>query len=315
MIIEKEANKKNTSRINELFYSKARLGMNDVINEMYKKWLVDKVLLPGYIGWSPREGSGIFDSISSIHGITIDYYKMKTDLMIDSEDLLERIDGEKTLVLIVNYFGFRDPDFSRIIGQTKAKRAWIMEDNAHGFFTWHENDPTCADIVVFSLHKMFPFAKGGSIILQNELLAELELHGEKTPCEQSNPYSYHIYHISKIRRENYIKLHKLLRTAEEENILYPLRDISFIENCVPQTYPVVLKIGNRDKIYELMNDSGYGVVSLYHTLIDPLQNEEYQVSLDLSKKIMNLPVHQDIDASRYPEMVSLLIEFCKKTQV
>lgn len=64
-----------------------------------------------------------------------------------------------------------------------------------------------------------------------------------------------------------------------------------------------------------MNDSGYGVVSLYHTLIEPLQKEDYQISIDLSKRILNLPVHQDTDTSRYPEMVRLLIEFCKQTQV
>ena len=82
---------------------------------------------------------------------------------------------------------------------------------------------------------------------------------------------------------------------------------------VPQTFPIRIIKGDRNKIYELMNQHGYGVVSLYHTLIEPLQRSEYQASIDLSRCIMNLPVHQDVDADKYAEMVELLIDFCKTT--
>jgi len=85
------------------------------------------------------------------------------------------------------------------------------------------------------------------------------------------------------------------------------------DGIIPQTYPIKIKVGNRDKIYELMNQSGYGVVSLYHTLIEPLRNSEHSDALSLSKQILNLPVHQDVNSNEYENMVELLAKYCIET--
>ena len=62
---------------------------------------------------------------------------------------------------------------------------------------------------------------------------------------------------------------------------------------------------------EIMNQKGYGVVSLYHTLIEPLRNKEFGEAWDLSKCILNLPIHQDVDTNEYPNLVHELIMACK----
>lgn len=53
--------------------------------------------------------------------------------------------------------------------------------------------------------------------------------------------------------------------------------------------------------------------SLYHTHIEPIkQNDEYKETIELSSKILNLPVHQDVDPNLYPELVRLLVDSCRK---
>lgn len=68
MKIEKKAFDVNNAQYKEYFYSCAREGMYDVVCEMQRKFQIDNILLPAYIGWSPKEGSGIFDAISSVGG-------------------------------------------------------------------------------------------------------------------------------------------------------------------------------------------------------------------------------------------------------
>lgn len=58
-----------------------------------------------------------------------------------------------------------------------------------------------------------------------------------------------------------------------------------------------------------MNRAGFGVVSLYHTLIEPISESVYPESHRLSRKILNLPVHQDI----LPEDLDALIACLKKS--
>ena len=126
-----------------------------------------------------------------------------------------------------------------------------------------------------------------------------------------NPYSYDIYSIAYARKENFRKLYNILNNYND--LIKPLKNIEDIRYNVPQTFPIVLLKGNRDKIYELMNKRGYGVVSLYHTMINELQNEKHSEAVWLSQHIMNLPVHQDVDSQEYIDMVKILIHYIKET--
>lgn len=93
----------------------------------------------------------------------------------------------------------------------------------------------------------------------------------------------------------------------------PLKYTYLPKGIIPQSFPILIKKGNRDLIYEKMNQSGYGVVSLYHTLIEPLNSLEFSDSLDLSHQILNLPTHQDVDTNQYVEMVSQILHYCEQT--
>lgn len=119
MLIEKSACQEETCRDELIYYESARNAMSALLQAMVNRGLINEVLLPGYIGWSPREGSGIFDPINSIAGLNRQYYKMKEDLSIDQEDLFTKASNSKTVVLLVNYFGFRDENICEIVRRLK----------------------------------------------------------------------------------------------------------------------------------------------------------------------------------------------------
>lgn len=315
MIIDKIASKEGYLKKYEYYYNSAREGMFDLINSMQKQGLVDTIFLPGYIGWSPKEGSGIFDPINKLDGISVQYYKMTSDLSINVDDLTDRIrnlKNDKFLVLNVNYFGFVDVNINQVTKIVRENNGWIIEDNAHGFFTYQYSADIDSDATFFSLHKMFPFQHGGSLIIKNKFLQNIEYNGKNMLDVNFYPWQYDIREIANRRKKNYSILETLIRGEEISEYFIPLKG-HLLDGNIPQTFPIVIKKGNRDKIYELMNETGYGVVSLYHTLIEPLRKPEYQESLNLSKSIMNLPVHQDVVTDKYQEMVELLVKYCQLT--
>ncbi|MBS7528107.1 DegT/DnrJ/EryC1/StrS aminotransferase family protein [Fusibacter paucivorans] len=315
MIINKSASEKGNYRLYDYYYDSAREGMYDLLLNMTNDGLIKTVFVPGYVGWSPREGSGIFDPINKIDNVSVVYYLMNNNLNIDLNSLYEkidRLDNDKFAVLIVNYFGFIDPNIEEIYSRIKEKNGWIIEDNAHGFFTSLYSKHSSADATFFSLHKMFPFSKGGSIKVINDNLKKYSFEGKNVNEIDHNPWMYDISKIACIRKSNYEKIDKLVRSDKYISLFEPLKD-KLDDGIIPQTYPIRIQVGNRDKIYEMMNQSGYGVVSLYHTLIEPLRNSEHSDALSLSKHILNLPVHQDVNSNEYENMVELLAKYCIET--
>jgi len=80
-----------------------------------------------------------------------------------------------------------------------------------------------------------------------------------------------------------------------------------LNGIVPQTFPILLDDNKlRDRLYFQMNKEGYGVVSLYHTLVDAI-DESFVVEHDISSKILNLPVHQDVVKKDLKHMVDKLL--------
>ncbi|CAM5185061.1 hypothetical protein UACE39S_01445 [Ureibacillus acetophenoni] len=316
MLMDKVAINRENQRLTEFYYNSARDGMFDLLNTMKKQQMIDCVLLPGYIGWSPKEGSGIFDPIHQLEGIKTDYYKMNFNLNINIEDLTRKIknlEAGKFAVLIVNYFGFIDDQIKEVVNIIREHSGWIIEDNAHGFFTYYSIEEKYSDATFFSLHKMFPFEQGGSLLINNQILRTLKYSGCTISDTSFNPWGYDVYNIARIRRENYLLLENVIKTNNVNEYFMPLKN-ELPKGIVPQTFPIIVKQGNRDKIYDLMNKEGYGVVSLYHTLIDPLRHSNhYQESVKLSQVIMNLPVHQDVQNGKYKKMIDLLLKYCKET--
>lgn len=264
-----------------------------------------KVLLPAYIGWSPNEGSGVFDPIKELE-INYDFYRMNSDLSIDVEDIDKKISGGNfSLVVLIHYFGYPDIKIAEIAAIARNNGVFILEDEAHAMYS-DLLSGICGrygDAAILSLHKMLPVCSGGLLLLNKRDNGNMEERLNK--CEYYTPLDYNLLefdfaHIAKARRNNSTILMELVAPLRgRADLLFQ----SLPDGVVPQTLPILILSSSRDRIYDDLNNSGYGVVSLYHTLIKQITKEDFPVSHHLSRQILNLPVHQDISADQLESMV------------
>lgn len=308
-MIEKIQKNTELYRIHLYYYKRARDAMFDAVKQLVSKGYKD-IYIPGYIGWSPKEGSGIFDPLNCISELARHYYQMTRGLSVNAKEL-KAILNDNSILLVVNYFGFRDIAFEEIVKLAKSRGCIVVEDNAHGFYTYYCNGSAGTDVTFFSLHKMFPFSEGGALLIENQNIGITASDNIYEPVEY-NPFTYDINEIARVRKNNFCELMELMKGNEK--YFLPLRNNYDIEKNVPQTFPIVIKKGDRDAIYEIMNDEGYGVVSLYHTMIEELRNGDHEDACWLSQRIMNLPIHQDVNSSEYQGMIDRLVTACEETE-
>lgn len=298
-MITKSANIKNNF-LRKFNYTKSAREAWGVIIEKYKvENSSGTILLPSYIGWSAHEGSGIFDSVYN-SGLNYEFYNLNGNLRIDFFDLQSKSKKYNgCLVLLVHYFGFIDNNYNLITNWLDNNNIFYVEDCAHAWLS-DLIGGVCGrrgKFSFYSLHKLLPMRDGG-LIVQNR------------PNEvtiNTNPFLdlyYDLYSIHRIRRQNYIYLLKLLENVSGIEIIYP----ELPEGICPQTLPIILINFDRDELYFKMNEAGFGLVSLYHTMIKELKDYNSEASLILSRKIINLPIHQDVTFV----MLDNLVEEIKK---
>ena len=307
-IVEKSAKKTNEFLRTFAFCERARDALGYILDTENIGWK-DKILLPAYIGWSPNEGSGVFDPVKQ-RKITPVFYKVDNNLHIDYADAIEKMKQEEIKVfVIIHYFGFVDSNYALLVEMAKKKGILIVEDAAHAFYSDFIGG-ICGrkgDYTIYSLHKMFPFRSGGMLCINSTNVRTNEL---KQYSNYGDPFRYDLLQISKKRIHNYNCLTKLL-TSHFDGIKPLYKELPV--GVVPQTYPVKIIGYDRYELYKQMNDAGWGFVSLYHTMIEQLRNSQYKDSLELASCIMNLPVHQDVASSKYEEMIGTMLKFmnCK----
>lgn len=276
----------------------------------------EEILLPSYIGWSPREGSGVFDPVLEA-GANYRFYRMSPRLEIDVEDLKAKIvHHHPRLLVLIHYFGYPDNSVQEIANFAKSRGVFVLEDEAHSLYSdWIGG--TCGrygDAAILSLHKMLPMPEGGLLIAnssleQNLLQSDAVRRLQKTL--QSQPFDYDLHSIAVVRRANAIMLYELLEPLRRYfEPLYPLPQ----EGVIPQTFPVVVHEMSRDELYFTLNAAGYGVVSLYHTLIEQISASSYPEMHKLSRCILNLPVHQDATQNQLAEMTRLMTQLTRTTK-
>lgn len=284
-----------------LFYGSAREGMKDFLNHLPGA-KQGGVLLPGYVGWSAREGSGVFDPIRET-GVPYTFYDLNRDLSVNLDSLQKKLDTAKFAVLVViHYFGRTEPRLKAIRHIAEERGVSLVEDLAHGFFTAQGSGLAgrAGDMCLFSLHKQFPFDDGGMVTYSDPKLISGQT--ETRPDLASQVFSYDWRKIADARRQNFESLAELLISLPEYGHYFELPWPRLDDDDVPQSLPVYILGEGRDRIYAQMNADGFGMVSLYHTLT-PEVGDEFPMLSDISRHITNFPVHQDIDVSQLGEMV------------
>jgi dTDP-4-amino-4,6-dideoxygalactose transaminase len=146
---------------------------------------------------------------------------------------------------------------------------------------------------------MFPYKDGGMLISKNKI----------TKIKNIVPdfFEYQLSLISEKRIVNYNELLGQLRKSANKHIEILRPDL---DGSVPQTFPILLSSNElRDKLYFKLNENGFGVVSLYHQLIDEV-GSEFVNERQVSSQILNLPIHQDCSSAGLTSMVELIIQIC-----
>lgn len=154
--ITKRAEKLNNYRQDWYLFANARTGFYHILSFLNFHG-TDKILLPSYIGWSSKEGSGVFDPILKSKS-RYEFYRMNDNLTIAAEDLINRIDENVKACLLINYFGFADPGYAKICQHLRKKKVIIIEDHAHSLFSYFIGR-TCgiyADYSFFQSIRCFP---------------------------------------------------------------------------------------------------------------------------------------------------------------
>jgi dTDP-4-amino-4,6-dideoxygalactose transaminase len=259
------------------------------------------VLLPAYIGWSPREGSGVFDPVAQLN-LSYGFYAVDEFLRVDIESLRTLLEaGGVSVVVLIHYFGCVDPLYADAVEVAKKFGAFVLEDEAHALLS-DVVTGACGrlgDACIYSFHKMLPVPLGGAAIINDPASPLL---GVLTPDPEStvNLYDYDLHRIARRRSDNAQLLSQLLSRFVPQ--IRQLRDEA-TSRGIPQSFPVRVPAGLRDRLYFEMNAAGFGVVSLYHTLIPQISRERFPAAFNVSRQILNLPVHQDVSGEALELMV------------
>lgn len=266
------------------------------------------ILLPAFVGYSRREGSGVLDPIQE-SGRKFVFYRVRRDLSIDLEHLHQQlVDKSPKLLVLIHYYGYPDKNINSVVALARQHKVLILEDEAHAMYSdWIGG--ACGrfgDACIMSLHKMLPFKDGGLLILNPTLDTEISDRLKNTPYQKPLEYNlrdYDLLTISTVRRMNALKLHALLQPlAGRVDLLHK----TIPDDVTPQTLPVLISGRSRDELYFELNSLGYGVVSLYHTMVSSLDPAEFPESHWLARHILNLPVHQDINGEELENLVEAL---------
>jgi dTDP-4-amino-4,6-dideoxygalactose transaminase len=260
-----------------------------------------KVLLPAYIGWSPREGSGVFDPIAALH-LDYGFYALDERLRIDIDSLRTEIQtGCIRVLVIIHYFGYVDPSYEEAVRIAREHGVFVLEDEAHAMLS-DVVGGICGrlgDACIYSFHKMLPVESGGAAIVNDPESPLLETLAADPECVLPLA-AFDLNRIADKRRANSVVLDKLVR-----ELAPGITPLFGAPGCgeFPQSYPVMIRNGSRDRLYHEMNAAGFGVVSLYHTLISRISAECFPAAVEISRHILNLPVHQDASEDALEAMV------------
>lgn len=305
-MISKGPENKENFLIKGLFTKNARTAWRLII-EVISQGIPKKILMPSYIGYTDREGSGVFDPVQNT-GSNFLFYRVNSDLSIDLDDLRAKINAGVDILLIIHYFGFCRSDLSEIKKICNHSGVILVEDCAHAFYISQESSMigNTGDFSFYSLHKYLPTSAGGLLKINNDRY-KLPSVSDQDMADYSVISQYGLAEfsaIAKIRRRNYKVYWSVLNHVHGISPMYELLD-----NDIPQTFPLLVKNDLREKLYYYLMEKNMPTTALYYRLIDEISPSEFPNSYFVSKNILNLPVHQDVDESDAYQLCSSIRNF------
>ncbi|MBF0483576.1 MAG: DegT/DnrJ/EryC1/StrS aminotransferase family protein [Candidatus Omnitrophica bacterium] len=305
MNITKRSCKKDQCYWDWRFFLSAREGFGKILSLSSMKGKT--ILMPAYIGYSTREGSGVMDPVKTAD-VPFEFYHLDAGLRIDTvhlKQLIVRHAGQ--ILLLIHYFGFVDPQYTEIMAFARQNGMVIIEDFAHALFTFLKSDIREFDFAFFSIHKMLPFENGGMILSRKGIDAP---SGSEDLKREFPLFDFDYEAIIRKRVMNYDTIKNFLDASDIKDRIMILRPE--LGQTVPQTFPILTADRIvRDRLYFGLNEQGFGAVSLYHTLIAEI-GMEFKTERSISDRILNLPVHQDCSEEQLILMMQVLRKLIKE---
>ncbi len=302
-MIEKTALDENQSKNLTYFDNSARACWKLVLKSLPND---SKVLLPSYIGFTQREGSGIYDPIVETK-LEHDFYSLNEDLSINAKSLENDLKkGDYQLILLVHYFGLKIENLQELVDLAHKYNVQVVEDCAHlyNYNQYEFSDAgTYGDYVFYSLHKNFPIKEGGLLVQNNHSLECIQKATENNPQLGRLIFDYDVKSIITKKIENYVYLQNRLIDNPYIDLLKP-----FAVGDIPHTFPIIVKSGLREKAYFAMIEKGFTLIALYYRMIEPIYEQKIENTIGLSNSILNLPIHQDVTIVELDALISALEE-------
>ena len=276
---------------NALFTNSARNAWKHILKFINVKPPY-KVLLPAYIGFTEREGSGVFDPVLYTK-TPYEFYLLNNELsfnLIDIENTFKK--GHIKIFLIIHYFGFCLNDIISLKKLCEKYHVILVEDCAHAFTYGFENLRLgqYGDVSFYSIHKFLPTQTGGILKINNQIFS-LPPIPKRDQCNYKvllQLLNSNLKSIQNKRCENYNCLYSLLDGIDEIKIMFHLN-----EDTIPQSFPILIKTISREKLYFNLLKKGLPTIALYYRLISEIDKNQFPISYEISNSILNLPVHQD----------------------
>ncbi len=297
-----------------LFTVSARAGLRCFLTVLAPRG--GRILLPAYVGYTEREGSGVLDPVREA-GYSFEFYRVGEDLAADLVDLEARIQVGKnqgysfTAILVVHYFGFPEPKLATLSELSRQFGVVIIEDCAHCL-------PLSAHVAregaighvgaasVYALHKILPVESGG-ILQVNDPTLPLPTLEER---DRISPAALEVFAnadwraIAQRRHDNAALLLDRLRNVSGIRPL--VAEIS--TDSAPMNLPIVVAEASRHDVYMELRRRGIEATALYYRLVDELVRERFPAGFVTSERILNLPVHQDLSGADMERIAAELNE-------
>lgn len=292
MTVEKEPTERARLIRDRRYAARARDGFRHLLSSCWTGGDA-RVVLPAYIGQSPREGSGILDPLREL-GIPFSFYSVDRELRVDLSSLREELGrGPVYAALLIHYFGGPQRATKDVRAACADAGAVLIEDCCHSLDPGATGVGDVGDYALFSIHKVLPCDDGG--ILQVNAGAEdpgpidESVRAPELPVRLWRDARFD--RIADQRSRNYRSLSRMIDGIRGVRPFWP----KLPEGTVPLNFPVLIEEVDRFDVYQRMRADGIGVVALYHTLVAEIDAAAFPVSSRLSRTMLNLPIHQDID--------------------
>ena len=256
----------------------------------------EKLLIPAYIGYTDREGSGVLDPIQE-NNIKYEFYSINEEFKIDMDEIQNLISKNNIkALLLIHYFGFLYCDIEKLKEICKINQVLLIEDCAHSLYSKYNQTllGDFGDFSFYSLHKVLPTETGGMFKINNKKYqfknSFIEDEHKISIDSLETLASYDAEKANQQIEKNYHTMAKELNKINGIKVLFP----ELPNGIIPMNLPVYIESMKREDFYFKMLDKDITLIALYYRLIDDIDSLKFQNSFKISNKIINFPVNQDI---------------------